>query len=421
MSDSKAQNRILLVILTAAFALSFLDRQILNITLNDIGREFQLTDLQLGTLSGLSFAVVYVVFGFPIAKLCKPGRQKKILTLALATWSILTALTGFAGNYVQLILLRIGVGIGEAGGVPPSHAMIGRAYLPEKRGGAIAFFSSGANVGIFLSFLVGGIIASIYGWRVAFYVASAPGIILAIMMILFLKEPPDNEGLTAEKISMPTYRFVLHQLLTDKSSKHVLIGAVVTSIVGYGTLTWLAAFLTRSHGLDTAQAGIFLGIVVGIGGAFGSYFGGAISDRLGLKRADWRLKSVCAIILISKPFAFGFYLIDNTSVALICFVLPAIISGAYMGPSFAHLFSKVDTVAQPMVTAIMMLMFNLIGLGLGPVFVGLLSDGLVNNFDQHSLRYALVVLQLIGLWGAAHFWMAGKCISAKALTDEPLA
>lgn len=402
----------MLYFLAAAFTLSHLDRQILNITLNDIGVEFGLSDLQLGSLSGIAFAVVYVLFGFPVARITRPGRRKTILIAALSIWSGMTALIGLAGSFATIFLARVGVGIGEAGCVPPSHSMIMDAYPANKRASALSFYSAGTNVGIFLAFLIGGILASQYGWRVAFYAAAAPGLLLAFWMVFALKEPFPQ--LVAEKPASAqlTYRTLINNLFADRSSRHALIGTALTAMIGYGAVAWISVFLIRSHGLSTAQAGTYLAFAIGVAGALGTWLGGVLSDMLGKRDPTWRFKFVALTIVIAKPFSVLFYLLDNTTLALTVFFIPAIAGAMFVGPTFSHLYSRVAASSRPMVTAIFMFMVNLIGLGAGPVLVGWMSDHLALSHGLDSLRLSLAILQMVGLWAAVHFWMAGRAVKA---------
>ena len=408
MDKLRDNNRLLLVLLTTAFALNHLDRHILNITLNDIGVEFQLTDLQLGTLSGLAFAVIYVVLGFPVAKLSRAGRRKPILVSAIGLWSLMTMAIGVTGNYVQIFLARFGVGVGEAGCVPPSHAMIADAYPPQKRASALAVFSAGTNIGIFLAFLGGGIVAHKFGWRAAFLAAGLPGILLALIMVFKLHEPAAPPEVKHE--GEHSFKALLGTLLSETSTRHVIFGATLTALVGFGAIAWIAAFLSRIHGMQLAQVGLYLAIVIGVLGALGTWLGGVASDYLGKERPDWRLKFVGVTILVAKPLSIVFYLSDGLVLALVVFAVPAAVGSMFTGPSFAHIYSKLPSAQRPMATAVMMFLFNLIGLGLGPVMVGFISDMLAAHHGENSLRYALVVLQLSGLWAAVHFWLAGNAV-----------
>lgn len=403
----------MLYLLTAAFALNHLDRQVLNIVLNDIGIEFQLSDLQLGSLSGFAFALIYAVLGFPIAKFAKPGKRKTILIAAISVWSAMTMIMGLTTNFVQIFLARVGVGIGEAGCVPASHSMIADAYPKEKRATSLAFFSAGTNIGIFLSFLVGGVIASKYGWRSAFLVAGLPGLFLGIVMLFTLHEPknvtlPGEADEQSEKDNAPKYKDVIRTLLSEPSTRHTIIGAALVSMVGYGALTWLATFLVRIHNMELAQIGLYLAFVVGLLGALATWAGGWFADKIGKNNPDWRLKFVAVAILLAKPLAIIFYLSDDLVFALAFLIVPAALGAMFSGPSFSHIYSSIEPAKRAMATAILMFITNLIGLGLGPIFVGLLSDLLEPMYGIDSIRYALVAIQLVGIWGAAHFWMAGR-------------
>ena len=400
-----------LLLLTGAFVLNHLDRHILNITLNEIGLEFDLTDLQLGTLSGVTFAVIYILLGFPIAKICKPGRRKTILISALSIWSVMTMCMGLAANYTQLFLARLSVGIGEAGCVPPSHSMITDSHPVEKRASALAFYSAGTNIGIFLSFLVGGVMASQYGWRMAFLVAGAPGIFLAAVMAFKLKEPRNsNEQPPMEGAN---YGTILRVLWSNKATRHVILGAGLTAMVGYGAVAWIATFLLRTHDLTLPQIGLYLAIIIGLLGAVGTWAGGMAADKLGKTKPEWRLMFVALTILVAKPLSVMFYLSDNTAFALTVFIVPAVVGSMFTGPTFAHVYSKLAPDQRAMATAIMMLILNLIGLGLGPVLVGLMSDMMSANLGTNSLRYALATIQIAGLWGAVHFWMAARAVESE--------
>ncbi|EFL89416.1 MFS transporter [Ahrensia sp. R2A130] len=413
MAEKDPHSRSLLLLLTSAFALNHLDRHILNITLNDIGLEFQLSDLQLGTLSGFAFAIVYVVLGFPVAKLSRPGRRKLIVTSALGIWSVMTLLVGASANYLQIFLARVGVGIGEAGFVPPSHSMIADAYEKDRRASAIAFFSAGANVGIFLSFIIGGFVAGHYGWRAAFLVAGLPGLFLMVVMLLKLKEPKtaiNAENRKFDQTEIDSYRIVLKKLLELRSTRHVLVAATLTSVVGYGAIAWIAVFLTRIHELPLPQTGLYLAIVVGLAGAIGTWLGGKFSDKLGKTRSDWRLKFVAITILIAKPLAILFYLNEHLAMALTLFVIPAATGSIFIGPTFAHAYARVLPHQRAQVTALLMFTLNLVGLGVGPILIGFISDTLSASYGADSLRYALIAIQLAGLWAAVHFWLAGRAV-----------
>ena len=407
--------RTLLVYLSAAFALDHLDRHILNITLNQIGTEFALTDLQLGMLSGLAFALVHVLLAFPLARLAVPGRRKVMVVSALSVWSVLTMAVGAAQSFGQLLLLRFGVGAGEAGYVPPAHSMISDAWPEERRASALAAFSAATNVGLFLAFVVGGIVAGTYGWRAAFLVAGLPGVCLAIVMAARMREPAAAQP--APEAPSVSYLSLFRRLIADRATRHVLIGAGLTATVGLGATAWIATFVIRTHGLQIAQVGLYLACVIGIGGALGTALGGRLADWFGRRAPGRRFVFVAATILIAKPIAIAFYLTEATPLALTLFVLPAAVGGVFIAPSFAHVYSVVRPEERPMATALMMLIINLVGLGLGPFMVGAISTALTTETSS-GLGAALIVLQVVGLWGAAHFYRAGVLIGLRA-PDRP--
>lgn len=405
-----ANRNILLVFLCTAFALDHLDRHVLNITLNQIGTEFALNDLQLGLLSGLAFALVHVLFAFPLARLAIPGRRKTLILGALSAWSVLTMAVGAAQSFAQLFALRFGVGAAEAGYAPAAHSMIAGTFPREKRATALAAFSAATNVGLFLAFVLGGIVAANHGWRMAFLLAGLPGVALALAMAIWMREPRDGDT-PATGVVLPGYLSLFRRLIADPATRHVLIGAGLTATVGLGATTWVATFLIRAHEMPIAQVGLYLACVIGIGGAFGTAIGGRLADWFGREAPGRRFLFVAGTIAIAKPVAIAFYLCDATWIALALFVLPAAFGAIFTAPSFAHVYGFVAAYERPMATAIMMLILNLIGLSLGPFIVGALSSLLTPRFGPDGLGYAMVVLQVIGLWGGWHFWRAGRLIA----------
>jgi len=395
-----------LTVLTAVFAVNQLDRQILSITLDQIGREFALSDTQLGLLSGLVFAMVYALFGIPIAKLAARGNRRNIIALSVATWSALTIAMAAAQNFVHLALARLGVGIGEAGAISPAHSMISDLYPPERRTSAMATFVAGSNIGILLAFLIGGIAGQALGWRWAFVIAGIPGLLLAVLLRFTVREPARE----AIGISAVVHRSLLVATLKtiwrDRGLFHALIGIGLTGILTFGALTWIPTFIIRVHGLDQAQTGIFLALTIGIIGGLGIWYSGRIADRLGAANPQWRIGVVICSIVVAKPFAIGFLLIDSRIAALACFVMAAIFAGAFWAPTFAFLHSRVPSEMRPMATALFLFVFNMLGVGIGPTLVGFASDTVFAGFGSRSIGAALATIQLIGLWGAWHYWRA---------------
>lgn len=407
-----------LPVLTAIFAIGHLDRHVLSISLDKIGLEFDLSDLQLGLLSGLIFAIVFVLFGFPVARLAARGNRRNIVAVSAFVWSAMTLVMGTAQNFTHLILARLGVGIGEAGAVAPAHSMISDLYPPGKRTSAMATFSIGANIGVLLAFLIGGIIGQLLGWRWAFFIAGVPGILLAFVLRYGTDEPKRVEASSGSDDGS-LFLATLKAIRSDRGLVHAICGVGLTGIVTFGALTWNPSFLIRVHGLSQAQAGIVLAVAIGLFGSMGTWLSGRLADRLGATDARWRIWLVVIAIVIGKVFSFGFLLIDHRFAAIGFLLGSATLAGVFWGPTFAYLHAKVPTEMRPMATAMFLFAFNLVGLGIGPTLIGFLSDQVFAGQGTASLRYALATIQFISFWGAWHYWKVSRTMTAGQPTAEP--
>ncbi|MEP0518874.1 MAG: MFS transporter [Hyphomicrobiales bacterium] len=398
----KSQKRYTLLLLTAIFAVNSLDRQILSILLDPIGREFALSDTQLGLLSGLMFAVVFVLFGFPVAKLAARGNRRNIVSIAAMVWSSLTIVMAGAQNFTQLALARLGVGIGEAGCVAPAHSMISDLYPEERRTSAMSTFVVGANLGILFAFLIGGIAGQYLGWRWAFVIAGVPGLILALLLRFTVQESVRDVSApqSDRSLFLETFKYIWN----DRGLFHAMIGLSIVGIFTFGTLAWNPTFIIRNHQLPLAQLGLFLALTIGVGGALGTWLSGQIADRLGDRDARWRIGIVIIAIIIPKPFGILYLFTETTQLALSFYVAGAVLAGVFWGPTFAYLHSRIPTHMRPMATAIFMFAFNLVGVGIGPTLIGLSSDMMFSDLGPQSLTYALLVVQISGIWAAWHYW-----------------
>ncbi len=401
-------NKYTLGVLTAVFAISQLDRQILSISLDAIGEEFTLSDTQLGLLSGAVFALVYAVFGIPVARLAAWGNRRNIIAIAVALWSSLTIATAGAQSFTQLILARLGVGVSEAGAVSPAHSMISDLYPPERRIAAMATFVAGANIGIFLAFLVGGVLGQWLGWRWSFIIAGVPGLFLALLMRFAVQEPPRIRATPA----VPGSLFIAtsRQIWQDKGLFHAMCGLGLTGIITFGVLAWTPTFIIRAYGFSQAETGLFLAVSVGVFGGIGTWLSGRLADRLGAKNPKWRLGIVVAAVVITKPLMLVFFLLPAVVPALACFLLATMLASVFWAPTFAFLHTRIEPHMRPMGTAIYLFVFNLVGVGIGPTLVGLASDTMFTPLGAQGLGAALAGVQIFGLWGAWHYWQAAKTI-----------
>lgn len=402
-----------LLVLMAIFAVNSLDRHILSITLDQIGTEFTLSDTQLGLLSGFVFSIVYVVFGFPVAKLAARGNRRNIISASIAIWSLMTIAMSGAQSFGQLALARMGVGIGEAGAVSPAHSMISDLYPPEKRTSAIAVVTAGANIGVLLAFLIGGVIGQLYGWRWAFFIAGIPGVFLAVLLRFTVEEPIREKSNQIGDKSKSLFISTLKVIWQDKGLFHALCGFTILGIVTYGALAWNPSFIIRAFEFTQAQAGIFLALTVGVGGGFGTWFSGKLADRWGLKNPKMRIGIVVIVILLSKPFVIAFLLVENINIALASLVVAASMAAVFWAPTFAFVHSRVSSEMRPMATAIFLFALNLIGVGVGPSVVGMLSDTVFSHHGTRSISYALLSVQIAGIWAAWHFWQVMRQINTE--------
>jgi predicted MFS family arabinose efflux permease len=417
LADMKRHRTYALAILTLAYTSNYLDRSIVGILAEPIRKELGLSDTELGLMTGFAFAMFYATLGIPIALLSDRTNRRNIIAVAIAVWSAMTALCGMAQNYPQLLLARIGVGIGEAGASPPSHSMIADMYAPHERSRALAVYSLGVYIGGMLGFLIGAWVSTIWGWRAAFFVVGMPGLLIALLVWFTVKEP--QRGL-ADGID-PTQR--KKQTLTEtlaglgdaflfiwrsKACRHIVIGVTLTSFVGYGGVMWAAPFLERSFGIPRLQVGVILGPIVGVLGGFGVLLGGYLADRLSKRHLRWNAWIIGLAKFAAAPLILAFYLTADFNTALM-FYFPAVVLGAfYLGPSFAIVQSVGPLAMRATLAAIMLFILNFIALGFGPLAVGVASDLLKPTFGAESLRYALMGTSFINIWAGIHFMLAGS-------------
>lgn len=413
-------------LLLGIYTLNFLDRQVVNILAEPIKQELGLKDWQLGALTGLAFAVFYTFLGIPIARLADRANRPMIIAGALAIWSGFTVACGLATNFVHLLLARIGVGVGEAGCSPPSHSLITDYTPKEKRASALAFYSMGIPLGSLAGMALGGLVADAHGWRVAFFVAGAPGIVLAIIAALTLKEP--RKALAAAQAKQtadaPSFAEAMKELRSKKSFWLIAFAGSLISFIGYGHLAFYGSFFFRNHGPQLAELaasmgglgpagflGTALGLIIGIFGATGTFVGGQIADRAAKKDIRAYVSVPATAGILGIPFFLVAMTTDNAAVALAMLALPTFLNSLWYGPVFAAVQSLVQPRTRATAAAVLLFVINLIGLGLGPLFVGMLSDALGARMGEaEGVRWALLLSASVGLVAALLFWLARKTI-----------
>jgi MFS family permease len=398
-----------LFVLCAVYALSALDRNILAILLQPIQRELLLSDTQLGFLSGLAFALFYVSLAIPIAHLADLWKRTKVIALSLGLFSVMTALCSAAASFGQLLALRVGVGIGEAGTTPSSTAIISDLYPEKSRATAMALFAIGGFSGVFLGFAVGGIVAESFGWRSAFFVAGVPGLLLALLIHFTVREPararsPDSGPLSSRQVCL--------YLLRQPSIRHLTAGVALILLFTNGFQTWLPSFLQRSFAMSVAETGFVMGVPFGALSIAGMLCAGVLVDRLGERDVRWRSWVVSAGIAITFPFCVMTALAQTKLAAIAAYAIPAALGAAYIGPAFALVQSLSPPSMRALAMATVIGVANVIGSGLGPQVVGVASDAMHARFGTESLRYALLMLTPVLVWAALHFYWAAQYLSA---------
>lgn len=417
-------------VLFLGYVVNFIDRSILSILLEPIKLDLALNDTQLGLLGGLAFAIFYTTLGIPIAALADRWSRVKILAISMIVWSGMTALCGMASNFVMLLLARIGVGVGEAGASPPSHSLISDYFPLETRATALSIYALGIPFGAMIGNFVGGWGAQELGWRMTFLLVGIPGIFVALLVLSTLKEPPrgmsekKNQPSQAdldEEVVAPKVKEVLSFLWQRRSFRHIGFAAGLHAFVGYGAGTWNAPFLIRSHEMPITEVGFWLALISGIG-AIGTFAGGYLSDRISDRTGDRRwymwVPGISTVLMV--PFQFVAYLHGGLWAVIPALLVVSILGGMYLGPSFAMTQGLVSLRMRAVASAILLFMLNIIGMGLGPYFVGVVSDLLAPTYDISSLRYALCLAVLANLWATTHYFLSTRTLREDLEKTEAL-
>lgn len=385
---SKAYRSYVMFALLVVYTFNFIDRTLISVLGDEIRIEFGLTDMQIGLLSGLAFAVLYTLLGIPFAMLAERKNRTWIISLACAAWSAMTVACGVAQNTFQFALARIGVGIGEAGCSPPSHSLISDYFPPEKRSSALGLFALGIPIGSMLASLGGAYIATSEGldWRTAFIWMGAPGLIVAVLFKLTIKEPPrgysDPGGAAAAAARrMPPPTKVFGILWKNPTFWHVSLGGAIASFVGYGIGQFIAPFWTRAHGLPLFQAALLFGLVLGIAAGIGTFGSGWVADKLRARHpnSDSWLPAL-GLTLCVPLMIFGYNTLSFSSgataiwIAIPALAIAAMLRYTYLSPMFSVTQKLVEPRMRATAAALMLFLVNLIGYGLGPPTIGWISD-----------------------------------------------
>ncbi|MEZ5533545.1 MAG: MFS transporter [Steroidobacteraceae bacterium] len=407
---TRSYSSYVLALLTLVFIVNSIDRQILAILIEPIKKEFGVSDTAMGFLTGLAFMVFYTLAGIPVARLADRASRKSIIAVALALWSLATAASGLARSFGELVLARVLVGVGEAGGTAPSHALISDYFPPQRRATALSIHACGVYIGAALAFLAGGWLVTYYDWRMAFFLVGLPGVALAVVVWMTVREPARgaSEQRAADSANVP-FRDVLRFLCTQRALVAITIGSALQSLAGYGVMNWGPSFLSRVHQMSWTQIDLSLGWTIGVAGCIGAFAGGSLGDRMGARDVRWYMRLPALQSILAVPFLVGFVLLPTASLALVCFVPYYLLSAMYLGPMFAMVQGLVDLRMRATAAAILMFIMNLVGLGLGPLAIGALNDYAFGpHFGQDAIRYSMLVVGLFGGFASVFFWYAAR-------------
>ena len=413
-----------LALLTLGYVFNFVDRQVMTILIEPIKMEFGASDTQMGLLSGLAFALFYATLGIPVARLADRWSRRNVLAISMTTWSAVTALCATATGFWHLLLLRIGVGIGEAGGTPPSQSLLADYFPPEKRAFAQGILATAPNIGILVGLFGGALIAEAYGWRSVFLVFGIPGVLLAILIQLTIKEPL-KVTVSASEEGAGLFS-TLGNIFRLPSFAHIMVGVGFTGIAGYGLGVWSPSFLVRVHNMSLVDAGLYLGLIGVFGGGLGTISSGLLVDRLARRNKRWQLWLPAIGIFLALPTQLAFLLWPaehrlvmgevDVPFALLFMGLSAVFASFWIAPSYAAVQNLVPQYWRTQASALMLLAINLLGMGLGPLLVGMLSD-LFSQFGDSSVRYGLSIGVSLSLVGGVAY-LRGSALYARAIEKK---
>jgi MFS family permease len=406
--DNPTYKSYVVAVLVLGYIFNVIDRGAFGILVQPIKETLQVSDTAMGLLTGLAFSFFYSVMGIPLARLADRWHRVNVLALAVALWSLATALCGAAFNYLSLFAARSTTAVGEAGGSPPSHSLISDYFPLSQRATALAIYAMAVPIGTSIGNIASGWSNVYLGWRMTFAIVGLPGLLVALLIWLTIKEPPrgysDGPEAKDKHKEAPPFFEVFGFLLTRRSFMHMSLAAALHSVVWYAGSNWNATFFVRSHGMNTGVAGSYLGTFALIG-AIGSFAGGFLADKLSTRNDDrrWYMWVPAVACVVMVPFQFLSYLSPNLAVVVPSFSIMIVLASMFFGPSFAVAQSVATVRMRAVSTSVLLFIQTMIGLTIGPFVVGLISDALADTAGMDSLRYGLALIGLVNLWAAFHY------------------
>jgi MFS family permease len=424
---------VVLALLVTAYTFNFVDRTIIATIGQAIKVDLKISDTQLGLLGGLYFALLYTLLGIPIARLAERFSRVNIISAAIVIWSGFTALCGFAGNFASLAAFRFGVGFGEAGLSPPSHSLISDYFEPKKRATALSIYSFGIPLGTMIGAVVGGYLAQNFSWRIAFMIVGLPGVIIALLIKLIIKEParghsepvsehpvsPEDLAPAAPAFSIAGEFKELGAVAATLFGKwpvlNMVLGVTIASFGSYGSGQFVPPYFTRTFGLNYAEVGLITGLVGGLSSGIGTLLGGFITDKMSKRSARWYSLTPAIGLTIATPIYIAAYLQPSWQTAALILLIPGIFHYTYLGPTFGVVQNMVETRRRATATALLFFFLNLIALGGGPPFTGWVIDHFAQfNFTHSGAHGIWASIQQMFAGGSAGHDFAAACPGGNA-------
>lgn len=404
-----AYKRYVLGAMTVVYLFNLVDRGLMMLLLEPIKKDLHLSDTQLGLLTGIAFGLFYATMGVPLARWADRGNRVTITSLAIGLWGLTVMACLLVTNYVQLVIARIAAAVGEAGCKPPTYSLVGD-YFPEpaERTRAMAIYLTGAPASALLSFILGGWLNEMYGWRATFFLLGVPGLLLAVLVKLTIVEP--RSRVTEAPRPAPSMRTVFLTLWRQRSCRHLGFALVLLYTMSMGMAPWYAAFMIRSHGMGTTELGVWLGLIISLGGIVGILVGGYAASLWGEDNEPRQMRMSAVTVAALVPFFIAFLTVPEKYQALMALVPLVVVFNVFLGPTYALLQRLVPDDMRATMMSVVMMLANLLGMGLGPQIVGILSDLLRPTLHTDSLRYAMLIMSFVALWSAYHFWHVGRTV-----------
>jgi predicted MFS family arabinose efflux permease len=399
-------------VLFVVYVINFIDRQVLAVFIGPIKEEFGVSDTAMGLLVGFAFALFYTFAGIPIARWADRGNRRSIIAIGLTLWSAMTVACGLARSFLQLALMRVGVGVGEAAGSPPAHSLISDYFSPLRRATALGIYSWGVYVGSAMAYLGGGYLRAHFDWRTAFILLGLPGLLVALVVRFTVREPPRGYSEQGRRsAATTTFGETLRHLLSCRSWVYMVTGSCLLSLTGYGVLMWGYEFFGRVHGMSPVDIGVWMALIVGLGGSLGTYLGGALTDRMGASDSGWYMRLPAIATLVGLPFAFAFLLADSSGMSMVFFFPFYLLSNMYV-PAM-HTINQNLAMLRMRATAAAILLFivNIVGAGAGPFLVGFLNDQYAGRYGDEAIRYSLLTIATTGILGAFCLYLSSRALS----------